>query len=163
MIFLIVLFLGISIFANNGNIQLVNPNIFLWGVISIISSLILIILYIILYRINLWIDKSEEFGWEKRSKILSRWSNVKSLFVPIYFFIILGTFTFYRNSATSSSSCYFIAYLTAGCFIYFLFLLVYSMNSKFKSYERKINLILTIILPFLIFITITYFLFFLIL
>ena len=162
LILLIVLFLWSPVFADNADVpQLANQNVFVWGIVSIISSFILIFLYIKLYKINIWVNKGPEENWEKRAKILTRWSNIKSYFVPIYFFIILGTFVFYKNSIIFSPLYQFILCSFIICFILFIFLIFYCMGSKFKSYERKINLIFVTSLPALILIIMALILFFL--
>lgn len=151
LILLIVLFLWSPVFADNADVpQLANQNVFVWGIVSIISSFILIFLYIKLYKINIWVNKGPEENWEKRAKILTRWSNIKSYFVPIYFFIILGTFILFRNSIASVFLYYLSVYSLTVFSIFFILLIFYCGGSKFKSYEKKTNLILVTSLPILI-------------
>lgn len=162
LILLIMLFGCLPVFASNINTPVVSQNIIILGLISIITSVVLIFLYIKLYKINEAVSNGPEEGWEERAKILRRWSDIKSFFVSIYFFIILGTLIFYRNSSAFDDCYYFVIYSTVVFLFYFLFLIFYSAGSKFKGYERKTNLILIIILPFLIMITISLLLLFLI-
>lgn len=148
LILLIILFSWLPVFATNADVhQSISQNIFVWGIISIISSFILIFLYINLYKINIWADKGSDENWEKRAKILARWSNIKSFFVPIYFFVILGTFILFRNSITFAPLYYLAVYSLAIFSVFFIFLIFYCGGSKFKSYEKKTNLILVTSLP----------------